>query len=363
MITKKLLSNYFEHYHAVQAPFMHQQLAEWNFSKPLKNLRVIHHVPLVPNTLLKIACLITAGADVTVTNPNSFMAAHPDAIACLRAENIRYVDDVNTLCDEIFDIHFDCGAELYQILGKPRLGAIELTGSGDILYRAQREILNYPVISIDQTLTKQLETVFGSAESASLAIQQACKINPAEKSWLIFGFGKIARGLAYFCVKHKTPVTIVEVTDFAKNAARALGLNVIDAHDHEAIQSALKQADIVITATGQKAIMNAYSKQWFNGKILANMGIYDEFGEQFLPEEVLNNKAPVNFLLHDPTPMKYIDPEFYSHNIAALPLLQAALPVGFHDVSADIDKSIIQRWCDYHQVPLAEIQRWFIQFN
>jgi hypothetical protein len=43
----------------------------------------------------------------------------------------------------------------------------------------------------------------------------------------------------------------------------------------------------------KKAIMNKYPKTWFTDKILANLGVYDEFGPQFSTEEVLNHKCPL----------------------------------------------------------------------
>jgi adenosylhomocysteinase len=46
---------YFNKYSKTDAPFMHRQLHEWSRTKPLANMRVLHHLPLVPNTLLKIA--------------------------------------------------------------------------------------------------------------------------------------------------------------------------------------------------------------------------------------------------------------------------------------------------------------------
>src|SRR5258708_1950548 len=115
-------------YPQTKAPFMHKQLAEWQISRPLAGLKVLHHVPVVPNTLLKISCLAAAGADIIVSNP-SFMSAHPETVAALRKANIVYIENIAQLNNHIFDIYFDCGAESYQILGKPRLGSVELTAT------------------------------------------------------------------------------------------------------------------------------------------------------------------------------------------------------------------------------------------
>lgn len=69
---------------------------------------------------------------------------------------------------------------------------------------------------------------------------------------------------------------------------------------------------------------------------------------------------PVNFVLEDPTPMKYIDPEFYIHNLASLMLLQEKLVNGVHGIPDEMDENIIQRWCSYHSFPLDQIKLWFL---
>ncbi|QLZ68667.1 saccharopine dehydrogenase NADP-binding domain-containing protein [Legionella sp. PC1000] len=350
------LKTFFQKYPQTEAPFMYEQIAEWSITRPLTGLRIIHHVPVVTNTLLKIACLIEAGAEVTVTNPTDFCRAHPHAVSSLKEAKIRYVEDPHSLVGEIFDLYFDCGAQLYQFLGKPKIGAIELTGSGDQFYRQQA--LNFPVISVDRTLTKQLETVFGCAESSHMALAQLTRINPAETSWIIFGFGKIGRGLAYFCSQNKVPVLVVDPNEKQRSLAQNLGIKAIDPQDFSALERALIEANVVVTATGKKAIMSDYPHSWFSGKILANLGVYDEFGPHFSDEEVLNHKMPVNFILNDPTPMKYIDPEFYIHNLAALTFLKEKLTPGVHGISATLDNSIIKRWCAYHSFSLDTINTW-----
>lgn len=337
---------------------MHEQLMEWERIKPLEGLKVAHHVPVVENTLLKIACLVKAGADVTVTHPYSFCQASEEAITTLNKDGIRFVENPKDLKGEVFDLYFDCGAELYQSLGAPRIGAIELTGSGDEFYRQQQ--LSFPVISIDRTLTKQLETVFGCAESSYAALSLLTGIDPTSKTWLIFGFGKIGRGLAYFCMQHQVPVAVVEPCEHQRKLAQNLGISVINPYDHDTLKQFILDSDIIATATGKKAIMNNYSPSWFHGKILANLGVYDEFGPAFKEEQVLNNKKALNFVLKDPTPMSYIDPEFWIHNYAALLLLDTKLSKQVHTIPEELDNEIIQRWCAYHSFSLETINKWFI---
>lgn len=356
-MSEKLLS-FFQLYPQDKAPFLHEQLAEWTQSKPLLGLDVLHHVPLVPNTLLKIACLVSAGANVVVTNPN-FMSAHPAAIRALSDADILYVEDLSTLRGKDFDLYFDCGAELYQKLGSPRKGAIELTGSGDQYYRQQK--LSFPVVSIDRTYTKQLETIFGCAESASQAIVKLTDINLVKQSWMVFGFGKIGRGLAYYCVNNQVPVVVVDKDENVRRSAESFGIKTIDPNEDEKIQFGLSQSDLVVTATGCGNILSRYPKNWFAGKLLVNMGVLDEFGPNFQAHEVLNNKLPVNFVLDDPTPIEYIDPELYAHNIASLELLNSHLPCGVNDLSRKTDQEIISTWCQYQKLSVEQVTKWFVK--
>lgn len=352
------LLDYFKVYPEKDAPFMHQQLLDWERLQPLKGLRIVHHVPVVENTLLKIACLVKAGADVTVTHPYSFCQANEAAISALNSAGIRFVENLQSLHGKTFDLYFDCGAELYQNLGAPKIGAIELTGSGDEFYRHQT--LSFPVVSIDRTLTKQLETVFGCAESSYDALSLLTDIDPSSKTWLIFGFGKIGRGLAYYCKQHQVQVAVVDIDEQQRELAHNLGIKIINPQNQDALKQVIAESDIIATATGKKAIMDAYPSAWFNGKILANLGVYDEFGPSFSEEQILNNKQALNFVLKDPTPMKYIDPEFWIHNEASLQLLATTLSNKVHSIPEELDQQIIKRWCAYHSFSLATINQWFI---
>lgn len=349
---------YFNIYKKQQAPFMHEQLLAWTKHRPLEGLSLVHNIPVVANTLLKIACCVAAGAKVTVVNP-SFMTAKPEAISALQQDGIRYEPELSHLKGESFDLYLDCNAETYQALGAPRIGAVELTASGDYFYRSEK--LSFPVISIDPTFTKQLETIFGTSESAGQALKKLSNLNLANTRWLVFGFGKIGRGVAHYCLKHNIPVCIADINPAARQAAVSFGITAIDPNDHALIQQQLAIANVIITATGKHAILNHYPKAWFANKTLANLGAHDEFGEQFAEEEVLNQKRPINFILDDPTPIIYIDPVFYAHNIAAIELLQSNLTPGVTKLSHLQDTKIIDQWCEAHQFSQEDMMRWFMK--
>lgn len=357
---EQIFNDVFTKYTAAQAPFLHQQFTEWQQTKPLRGLRILHHIPLFQNTLMKIACLVTAGAEVVVTNPEWLLEANPEAVAALRKEKIEFVANVASLKDREFDIYLDCGAELYQRLGNPKLGAVEITGSGDQYYR--RAKLNFPVISSDNSYTKQLETVFGTSSSSMEALQKLGHPPKRHHSWLLFGFGKIGRGIAFACSQLNLPLTIVEIDEEAITSAKELNIPVINANDHTAAANAIRKSDIIIMATGGTDVLSAQDKSLFAGKTLVNLGILDEFGPRFTQDEVLHKKQPINFVLDDPTPIQFIDPALYAHNESALFLLDQQYKHGVHNMPMHLDADIIDRWFDYHDVQ-NDMKKWFQPFQ
>lgn len=354
---KKILNDVFEKYPQTVAPFLHHQYHDWLATKPLKGLRVLNHIPLVQNTLLKVACLVAAGADVVVSN-HDFIKPDPYALMLLEKENIEYVKELSVLKNTTFDIYLDCCAVAYQTLNAPRIGAVELTASGDALFRQMQ--ISTPIISIDRSFTKQLETIFGLAKSVELAMPALLQQDLTDSRWLVFGFGKIGRGIAYLCEKNKYDVTIVDMSALARHEAMQRNIAALDVMDVSAVQAAIQAADVIVTATGGEDVLRDYPSEWFRGKILANMGAFDEFGPRFEESEVLFAKRPINFSLPDPTPIEYIDAAMYAHNQVALDLLKLPRDAGVHDMQLEFDRSVIDRWCDYHNQSHQLISKWFI---
>lgn len=102
---------------------------------------------------------------------------------------------------------------------------------------------------------------------------------------------------------------------------------------------------IIASYTGVKNLISTcFNKRLFEGKILANMGMKDEFGPLFKSEEVLFNKVPINFSLVEPTKMRYLDPIFYAHNYGVEHILSNKLPAGYHSFPKEVDDAIVDEW-------------------
>ena len=75
--------------------------------------------------------------------------------------------------------------------------------------------------------------------------------------------------------------------------------------------------------------------------IIANMGVEDEFGRDVPVSRVLNEKRPLNFILDEPTHLKYIDATMALNNYGIEKLLFETLPSGINFPPRELEKSIV----------------------
>ena len=59
------------------------------------------------------------------------------------------------------------------------------------------------------------------------------------------------------------------------------------------------------------------------------MGVEDEFGPHIAPESVLNHKLTLNFILEEPTRLRYIDATMALHNAGAVYLKGQHFPPSY----------------------------------
>ncbi len=344
----------YEEFGADVAPFMHRLRDEVTDTQPYKGLRIAHDIPLTRTTLIKIDSLIKGGADLLVSN---FSFCTPDAYALqVLSENGIPYKPVDEISGE-FDVLMDCGAELLENC-TAKLGAIELTRSGAVAY--QNANTDYPVISVDDTRLKQLETCLGTGEGVHRAIVNLAGRNLSGAKILILGFGKVGRGIAHYFKGITDDITVAEMDDARLRVASDRDLKTINASDTKVVEAYVTTSDVVITATGVRDIISkSYETSAFlKGPLLANAGAEDEFGYNFKGSDVLGAKAPVNFTEHEPTLMKFLDPIFYAHTVALNDLLEGRKP-GFHALNSATDDAVMADWCTYHGRTEDELEAIF----
>jgi adenosylhomocysteinase len=294
----------------------HALLAEWKNTLPLFQKKILINTHFTQATLLLVELFIFSGAEIKMTCTDD-LVCHPsikNIISMLgiylspeKVRSTNYID--------YFDAVIDCGAYLANSL-RPRKGFVELTHVEESRYINTK----CPVISVDNSPIKWVETAFGTGDGFVRAIELLYSKkgdNYKHKSYLVFGYGKVGEGIvvslnnAGVC---KDKIIIVEINEKCRNAAEKNGFSAYSLYqDKEIIKKLLANSvNCAVTATGVEGSISQFleSSDFSNVEYLANMGTYDEWGKFFSAQLILNNKYPLNFMLNYPTKIFYLDPVF-----------------------------------------------------
>lgn len=319
--------------------------------KPYKGLKIYHNTPLSVETICKVEALCAAGAEVVVS-ANDFLipATFSEARESVDAMGLEYRE--NKYAEEgEFDFYLDCCAELSP-LPPPTCGVIELTRTGAITY--QNKHFASPILSVDNSYLKALETFYGTGESFLRAFRELSCKNPLTETFAIIGYGKVGRGVVHGIRKHGGKCIIFDTDPIAREKAISHGLQAYSCGDDKNALRVLNDVTVVVTATGYSDILKKTfpeAEQRLAGKTLCNIGASDEIGRGFKDSEVLAEGQCINFTLRHPTLMRYLDPSFYAHNLGIQLLKDHQYEQGFHPFPKELDISIINRWSEIHNEP------------
>jgi adenosylhomocysteinase len=342
------------HYNEMDFPFLNKQREKMLGTRPYAGLKILHNIPLTMTAVVKIESLLLGGADVTMSCV-TVVRPQKEAIDILKAANVQIQIEHNFSAQ--YDFCMDCCGELISVV-HPKIGAVELTQTGSMKYR---EIAtDYPVISVDDSKLKILETFFGTGESFVRAIAAYIQSDFNNKQFVIFGYGKVGRGIAYSLSKVSEKIHIVDVDINKLDKAREDGYAIIDGKNIADVKKLIASMDVVVTATGVPCVLSNFyhlKKNEFGSAILANMGAEDEYGRNFLLKDVLFEKQPLNFTLDEPTAMKYLDPIFYAHNLAFDLILTNHFKKGYNKFPDEIAQSILGQWLSLHGQELLLTKR------
>lgn len=305
-------------------PVLAHQFDAWKRTRPLAGLKILDATPVFENTLAKHAVLLAAGAELSV-GIDDIMPRNSEVVSYLKQVGLPVLEPDQVSHSDSFDLVLDCAAAFSKL--SPRLGFVELTRSGVHKFESK----NCPVYVADSGRIKRIETCLGTGESYFRAMEQLGFGNWAGKTIVIFGSGKVGTGLITYAHRYGCRVITVTRPQDISERIRNLCASVIDASDGVAIAEAISEADAVVTATGiPGAATSVCPADVFNRSraVLANMGVEDEFGPGIPAGRVLQAKRPLNFILKDPTQMKYIDATMALHNEGAVILAGGSKPVG-----------------------------------
>jgi adenosylhomocysteinase len=195
-------------------------------------------------------------------------------------DNKSYYSHLNAVLDEKPNLTMDDGADLVGLLHSKRtdllpgvVGSSEETTTGVIRLRAMEKdkALKIPVLAVNDNLTKHLfDNRYGTGQSSIDGIIRATNILLAGKKFVVCGYGWCGRGVAMRARGMGANVIVTEVDPVKGLEALMDGFSVMT------LKEAIKQADVVLSATGDKYVVDEeHLKVAKDGVILANAGHFD----------------------------------------------------------------------------------------
>jgi adenosylhomocysteinase len=268
---------------------------EYKGKKPLDGARIAGCLHMTIQTAVLIETLKELGAEVTWSSCNIF-STQDHAAAAIAAMNIPvYAWKGETLkefdwCIEqtLFfgeerkplNMILDDGGDLtnmvldkYPELTRDIRGLSEETTTGvHRLYdREKNGTLPLPAINVNDSVTKsKFDNKYGCRESLVDAIRRATDLMLAGKVAVVAGYGDVGKGSAQSLSNSNVRVIITEIDPICALQAAMDGYEVIKMKD------AAPRADIIVTATGNKNVINEEIFKTMKDKtIVCNIGHFD----------------------------------------------------------------------------------------
>ena len=213
-----------------------------------------------------------------------------------------------------------------------KYGAAELTRTGVDPYIATGK----NVFLTDSGRIKMIETCLGTGESCLRALKHCGYPAFDGKKVLLFGGGKVGRGIRMYFLRAGA---VVDLVDGSVPGA-------VDHRDTATVVALAAEADFIVSATRVRHAHHVYAPELARtDAVIVNMGVEDEYGSIVPEKRVLNNKRPLNFILDEPTSMRFMETTMALHNACALELLTADLPHKCLPPAPDLEERLLHIAC------------------
>ena len=269
---------------------------EYGNSKPLKGARIAGCLHMTIQTAVLIETLKELGADVQWSSCNIFSTQDHAAAAIAAAGIPVYAWKGETLeeydwCieqtlffgenNEPLNMILDDGGDLtnlvldkYPEMVKHLRGISEETTTGvHRLYdRVVKGTLPVPAINVNDSVTKsKFDNKYGCKESLVDAIRRATDIMMAGKVAVVAGYGDVGKGSAQSLRGAGARVLITEIDPICALQA------AMDGYEVKKMDDAVKEADIIVTATGNCDIITGrHFENMKHNAIVCNIGHFDD---------------------------------------------------------------------------------------
>ncbi|MFN5461339.1 MAG: adenosylhomocysteinase [Bacteroidota bacterium] len=269
--------------------------AEFGPSQPLKGARVAGCLHMTIQTAVLIETLVALGAEVTWSSCNIF-STQDHAAAAIAAAGIQVYAWKGQTAEEFdwcieqtlffgegqqpLNMILDDGGDLTNMVldqypdlvaGIRGLSEETTTGVHRLYERMKNGTLPMPAINVNDSVTKsKFDNKYGCKESLVDAIRRATDVMMAGKVAVVAGYGDVGKGSAASLRGAGARVIVTEIDPICALQAAMDGFAV------KKMADAIKEADIVVTATGNKDIITgAHFKAMKDKAIVCNIGHFD----------------------------------------------------------------------------------------
>jgi adenosylhomocysteinase len=268
---------------------------EYEGQSPLKGARIAGCLHMTIQTAVLIETLIDLGAEVTWSSCNIF-STQDHAAAAIAAAGIS-VYAWKGMNEEEFDwcieqtlffgedrkplnMILDDGGDLtnmvldrypHLVAGIKGLSEETTTGVHRLYERVKNGTLPMPAININDSVTKsKFDNKYGCKESLVDAIRRATDVMMAGKVAVVAGYGDVGKGSVASLRGAGARVIVTEIDPICALQAAMDGFEV------KKMVDAMPEADIVVTATGNKNIISEKHFRLAKDKaIICNIGHFD----------------------------------------------------------------------------------------
>ncbi len=268
---------------------------EYGKSKPLAGARIAGCLHMTIQTAVLIETLIELGAEVSWSSCNIFSTQDHAASAiaaagipvyawkgmnneefdwCIEQTLFAFKDGkpLNMILDDGGDLT-NMVLDKYPELAQGIKGISEETTTGvhRLYERVTKGTLPLPAININDSVTKsKFDNKYGCKESCVDAIRRATDIMMAGKVAVVAGYGDVGKGSAASLRGAGCRVIVTEIDPICALQAAMDGFQVLK------MENAIKLANIVVTATGNKDIITSkHFKMMKDKTIVCNIGHFD----------------------------------------------------------------------------------------
>lgn len=274
-----------------QMEVLQQIRKRFSSQKPLRGVKIAACLHVTAETANLMRTLKEGGASVVLCASNPLSTQDDVALSLNKDFGIRtlavkgedrktYFKHINQALDTKPHITMDDGADLVTTLLKERnkqattvVGGTEETTTGVIRLKsmAQHGVLKYPIIAVNDALTKHLfDNRYGTGQSTIDGIIRATNILLAGKTVVVAGYGWCGRGVAMRAKGLGAHVIVTEVDPTKSIEAVMDGFQVMP------MSRAAALGDIFITLTGDIHVIRLeHFKKMKHGAVVCNSGHFD----------------------------------------------------------------------------------------